>query len=221
MSNIDKERAEHKLFTILSTVLAVCFFVILFLQFGLVYVGIKSGEYTWIQYFVEYGDSFGAILAAFSIAFFLFQLQSASRERLETLIEADKDRKRQIDESRLNRRIELVRERLDFYSMLYDDFLDISDVSEPNEEKTMIIQRNEINRIFQENKIKNRYPRYVDRNDLKFFADYFVAIYRQLVLKNMSEKEKEEVKMIITILITHVISKYGELSIEYVDLINQ
>lgn len=221
MSNIDKERSEHKLFTILSTVLAVCFFAILLLQFGFVYVGIKSGEYTWIQYFVEYGDSFGAILAAFSIAFFLFQLQAASRERLETLIEADKDRKRQIDESRLNRRIELVRERLDFYSMLYDDFLDVFDISEPNEEKAMVTKRTEINRIFHQNNIKTRYPRYADRNDLIYFEDYYVAIYRELVLKNMSEKVKEEAKMIINSLIYHVIDKYGKLSIEYVALINQ
>ena len=105
--------------------------------------------------------------------------------------------------------------------MLYDDFLDISDVSEPNEEKTMIIQRNEINRIFQENKIKNRYPRYVDRNDLDVFTGYFEEIYRQLVIKNMSEIEKEGVKMIINKLFYHVINKYGELSKEYVDLINQ
>ena len=203
-----------------SAILIACFIILAVLQFYFVLSGVTSGKYLWMEYFIEYGDSFGALLAAFSLTLFLIQLRNLSEERLEVLLNAEKDRSLQIQESKLRRRIDLVRERLEFYSMLFDDFEELSDISSISEEKNLIRKRQEINRIFQENNIKNRYPRYVEANELRIFTDYFIVIYRQLDLKHMTEKQLNEVMSIINTLIYHFIDKYHELSNEYERLMN-
>jgi len=220
MADIERERRQHRLFTLLSSALAVCFIIFVIFQCGFVITGIERGEYSWTQYFIEYGDSFGAILAAFSIAFFLLQMQKSSAERLETLMEAERDRKLQLKENRLNRKIMLVKERLEFYSDLYDDFGDIYDINPPNIDQKILQKRKDINEAFERHGVKKKYPRYVDKDEIIIFAEYFSLIYRGFD-KNIKEDKKEELLLIINNLVDHIIKKYEKLSTDYTQLIEQ
>lgn len=215
MADVDKEKEQLKIETKITNFWAIILGVFVAIQLIFVYQGVESGAYTWQQYFIEYGDSLGAVLASISLAFYLTQMYYSRHERITTLLEAEKDRKLQYEENQLNRRITLVKERLEFYSSLYDDFADIYDIRASNIEQIIIQKRKDVNESFQRHQVKERYPRYVDGIELKIFTDYFASVYRSFEYKTMNDSEKEAVLNNINSLVNHIIVRYRELSTEY------
>jgi hypothetical protein len=120
MSNIEKERKEYKIFSNITIFITVIFLVLVLFQLGFVYFGIKDPDsgYSWTQYFIEYGDSYGALLSAFTLALFLIQLNSARGEHIQALEEAEKDRQLLMQENKKERRVSHLIKQLGFYSKL-------------------------------------------------------------------------------------------------------
>jgi hypothetical protein len=221
MANIDKEKRRLRQEEGITTFWVVILGSFIAAQLFFVYKSVEGGTYTWNQYFIEYGDSLGALLAAISLTFYLTQLQYSRQERITALLEAEKDRKILLKENSLNRNIMLVKEQLDFYSELYDDFAEIYDYRDPNIDIHMIKRRNNINAAFQNHKVKEKYPRYVKNDELNVFTEYYAKIYKQLDLKNMNNIQRDEALQNMDDVIDHILKRYRELSKEYRKLINQ
>ncbi len=219
MTDIETERTQHNRASKTYTLLAYVFLVAIVIQLIFVGNGILSDQYTWTKYFVEYGDSLGALLASFSITLFLFQMRVSSEERLDALLESEKDRKLLLDENRLSRQIMRIKERLEFYSDLYEAFAYISQIKS-TKANTLHQQIININEAFQEHEVKRRYPRYVSPDLLEYFSRYYDKIH-QSSPKQMNDEQFYQAGDTVNNLIIHVIDTYADLVSEYEELIKR
>lgn len=196
------------------------FLLVVTIQFVIVYNQIQIGGLSWETYFIEYGDSFSSILTSFTLVIILIQSIDQDREHLSSLQSAELDRKIQIEEAKLSRKIMRIRERLDFYSDIYDDFTDIQSIEDPVPSNKIARVRSEINRVFEENLVKRRYPRFVIENDLIEFTTYFAEYYKYLTRDQLSDTSIEQTQMNLDSLVDHILFKYQDLVKEYQVLID-